>query len=221
MSKYLSFSLWGDKPLYNIGAIRNAEIWKTIYPEWDMIVYYDNSVPKETIDSLVSLNVTTIDMTNSGTYGMFWRFFAVSLPNCELAIFRDTDSRISIREKMAVDEWIESKKSLHVMRDHPAHGIPYGNNSLGILGGMWGIKNGTIPLMDMMQNFFSSGKVMVYGDDQRFLKSVYSILENDRCTHDDFFEKKPFPIKRENGRFIGERIDINEQPLTDDYKILL
>jgi hypothetical protein len=221
MSKYLSFSLWGDKPLYNIGAIRNAEIWKTIYPEWDMIVYYDNSVPKETIDSLISLNVTTIDMTNSGTYGMFWRFFAVSLPNCELAIFRDTDSRISIREKMAVDEWIESKKSLHVMRDHPAHGIPYGNNSLGILGGMWGIKNGTIPLIDMMQNFFSSGKVMVYGDDQRFLKSVYSILENDRCTHDDFFEKKPFPIKRENGRFIGERIDIIELPLTDDYKILL
>ena len=221
MSKYLSFSLWGDKPLYNIGAIRNAEIWKTIYPEWDMIVYYDNSVPKETIDSLISLNVTTIDMTNSETYGAFWRFFAVSLPNCELVIFRDTDSRISIREKMAVDEWIESKKSLHVMRDHPAHGIPYGNNSLGILGGMWGLKNNIIPLMDMMKNFFSGGKVMEYGYDQRFLKSVYSILGNDRCTHDDFFEKKPFPIKRENGRFIGERIDINEQPLTNDYKILL
>jgi hypothetical protein len=221
MSKYLSFSLWGNNPLYNIGAIRNAELWKTIYPEWDMVVYYDNSVPKETIDSLVSLNVMTIDMTNSGTYGTFWRFFAISLPNCELAIFRDADSRISIREKMAVDEWIESKKSLHVMRDHPAHGIPYGNNSLGILGGMWGIKNGIIPLMDMMKNFFSSGKVMEYGADQRFLKSVYSILENDRCTHDDFFEKKPFPIKRENGRFIGERIDINEQPLTNDYKILL
>lgn len=221
MSKYLSFSLWGDNPLYNIGAIRNAELWKTIYPEWDMVVYYDNSVPKETIDSLTSLNVTTIDMTNSGTYGMFWRFFAVSLPNCELAIFRDTDSRISIREKISVDEWIESKKSLHVMRDHPAHGIPYGNNSLGILGGMWGLKNNVIPLMDMMKNFFSSGKVMEYGSDQRFLKSVYSILENDRCTHDDFFEKKPFPIKRENGRFIGERININEQPLTNDYKILL
>ena len=221
MSKYLSFSLWGDNPLYNIGAIRNAELWKTIYPEWDMVVYYDNSVPKETIDSLTSLNVTTIDMTNSGTYGMFWRFFAVSLPNCELAIFRDTDSRISIREKMAVDEWIESNKSLHVMRDHPAHGIPYGNNSLGILGGMWGLKNNVIPLMDMMKNFFSGGKVMEYGSDQRFLKSVYSILENDRCTHDDFFEKKPFPIKRENGRFIGERININEHPLTNDYKILL
>jgi hypothetical protein len=221
MSKYLSFSLWGNNPLYNIGAIRNAELWKTIYPEWDMVVYYDNSVPKETIDSLVSLNVTIIDMTNSGTYGMFWRFFAMSLPNCELAIFRDTDSRISIREKMAVDEWIKSKKSLHVMRDHPAHGIPYGNNTLGILGGMWGLKNNVIPLIDMMKNFFSCGKIMEYGSDQRFLKSVYSILENDRCTHDDFFEKKPFPIKRENGRFIGERININENPVTDDYKILL
>jgi hypothetical protein len=219
--KYLSFSLWGNLPIYNVGAIRNAELWKTIYPEWEMVVYYDNSVPKETIDSLVSLNVTIIDMTNSGTYGMFWRFFAMSLPNCELAIFRDSDSRISIREKMAVDEWIKSKKSLHVMRDHPAHHIPYGNNTLGILGGMWGLKNNVIPLIDMMKNFFSGGNIMEYGSDQRFLKSVYSILENDRYTHDDFFEKKPFPIKRENGRFIGERIDINENPVTDDYKMLL
>jgi hypothetical protein len=219
--KYLSFSLWGNNPLYNVGAVRNAELWKTIYPEWSMIVYYDNSVPKETIDTLISLNVTTIDMTNFGIFGAFWRFFAVSLPNCELVIFRDADSRISIREKMAVDEWIESKKSLHVMRDHPAHRIPYGNNSLGILAGMWGIKNNVIPLIDMMQNFFNSEKIMSYGVDQKFLKLVYSSLENDRCTHDEFFEKKPFPIKRENGRFIGERININEEPLTNDHKILL
>jgi hypothetical protein len=50
---------------------------------------------------------------------------------------------------------------------------------------------------------------------------VYSLFENDRCTHDDFFENKPFPIKRENGRFIGERIDENENPVTDDYKMVL
>jgi hypothetical protein len=122
---------------------------------------------------------------------------------------------------MAVDEWIESKKSLHVMRDHPAHSIPYGNNSLGILGGMWGLKNNVIPLMDMMKNFFSSSKVMEYGSDQRFLKSVYSILENDRCTHDDFFEKKPFPIKREKGVFVGGRIDENDNPVGDDYLMVI
>jgi hypothetical protein len=68
---------------------------------------------------------------------------------------------------------------------------------------------------------FNKDRVLQYGSDQTFLKTVYSLFENDRFTHDDFFEKKPFPIKRENGRFIGERIDINENPVTDDYKILL
>ena len=49
---YLSFSLWGDNPMYNIGAIKNAELWKNIYPEWEMVVFYDNTVPTETIEKL-------------------------------------------------------------------------------------------------------------------------------------------------------------------------
>jgi hypothetical protein len=57
--KYLSFSLWGDKPIYNVGAIRNAELWKTIYSDWQMVVYYDNTVPKETIDKLKIIVIPT------------------------------------------------------------------------------------------------------------------------------------------------------------------
>lgn len=218
--KYLSFSLWGDSPIYNIGTIRNAELWKTIYPDWKMVVFYDSSVPKNTIDSLNSLDVECIDMTDKNIYGMFWRFFAVDLENSEYCIFRDSDSRISIREKMAVDEWLNSGKTLHVMRDHPYHMIPCGNDRLGILGGMWGIKSKKIPLTKMIQNYPNKSKVF-YGEDQTFLKTIYDLFEKDRCTHDDFFEKIPFPIKRENGRFIGERIDEFENPLTDDYKMVL
>jgi len=215
--RYLSFSLWGDKPIYNIGAIKNAELWKTIYPEWQMVVYYDSTVPKETIDKLKELDILTFDMTDKNIYGMFWRFFATGLPDATYCIFRDTDSRISVREKVAVDEWIESGKSLHVMRDHPAHGIPYGNNKLGILGGMWGIKCGVIPIPDMILNFVKN-KDLGYGSDQTFLKSVYSIFENDRTTHDEFFEKKPFTIPRISGRFIGERIDENDKPVGEDWR---
>lgn len=218
--KYLSFSLWGDSPIYNIGTIRNAELWKTIYPDWKMVVFYDSSVPKNTIDSLNSLDVECIDMTDKNIYGMFWRFFAVDLENSEYCIFRDSDSRISVREKMAVDEWLNSGKTLHVMRDHPYHMIPCGNDRLGILGGMWGIKSKKIPLTKMIQNYPNKSKVF-YGEDQTFLKTIYALFEKDRCTHDDFFEKIPFPIKRENGRFIGERINIDETPLTNDHLILL
>jgi hypothetical protein len=218
--KYLSFSLWGDKPIYNVGAIRNAELWKTIYSDWQMVVYYDKSVPVETINKLNDLDVITIDVTDKNLYGMFWRFLAVDLPESEYCVFRDTDSRITIREKMAVDEWIESNLSIHVMRDHPAHGIPYGNDRLGILGGMWGIKSKVIPLVEMIENF-TTGKNLSYGSDQTFLATIYSRFENDRKTHDNFFEKKPFPIVREYGRFVGDRIDENDNPVGEDYKYVL
>jgi len=141
---------------------------------------------------------------------------AADKPDCECAVFRDADSRLSVREKAAVDEWISSGKTLHVMRDHPGHGIPYGNDRLGILGGMWGIKGNVIPLTQSILNFKKS-REMNYGNDQTFLKMIYSVFENDRCTHDEFFEKKPFPIKRENGRFIGERMTIDNKPLNNDY----
>jgi hypothetical protein len=216
----LSFSLWGDKPIYNVGIIRNAELWKTIYSDWQMVVYYDNTVPKETIDKLNDLGVLTIDVTKKKLYGMFWRFFVIDLPDSEYCVFRDADSRITIREKMAVDEWINSGKSLHVMRDHPAHGIPFGSDRLGILGGMWGIRKGFISITNMINDFVKN-KNLSYGSDQTFLKSIYSLFENDKITHDEFFEKKPFPIKREPGRFIGDRIDEFDRPVGNDYKLIL
>ena len=217
--RYVSYSLWGDNELYNVGMVKNAQQVPEIYPNWQMVVYHDNSVPKETLHILEDLNVKLFNV-DGHTHGMFWRFFASDLPDCEYVIFRDGDSRLSIREKMAVDEWIESGKTIHVMRDHPAHQIPYGNNTLGILGGMWGIKGNTIPMKQSIENF-SKNKTMGYGIDQTFLKTIYNVFQDDRCTHDDFFEKKPFPISRKNGRFIGERMDVNDNPVTDDYKILL
>jgi hypothetical protein len=213
--RYVSYSLWGDKELYNVGMVKNAQQVPEIYPNWQMVVYHDNSVPKETLHILEDLNVKLFNV-DGHTHGMFWRFFASDLPDCEYVIFRDGDSRLSIREKMAVDEWIESGKTIHVMRDHPAHQIPYGNNTLGILGGMWGIKGNTIPMKESIENF-SKNRTMGYGIDQTFLKTIYNVFQDDRCTHDDFFEKKPFPIKRENGRFIGERMNINDEPFNQDY----
>jgi hypothetical protein len=245
--KYISYSLWGDNPIYNVGIIENAKQAKEIYPDWKMVVYYDNTTPLETIIDLIALDVECVNITSLGIYGMFWRFLAADKPDCEYAVFRDADSRLSVREKAAVDEWISSGKTLHVMRDHPGHGIPYGNDRLGILGGMWGIKSSVLPLTDMI-NKFKKDKNLSYGSDQTFLKTIYTVLvddrftnddffekipftlnringrfigeridENDRCTHDDFFEKKPFPIKRENGRFIGERMNVNNEPLNNDY----
>jgi hypothetical protein len=106
------------------------------------------------------------------------------------------------------------------MRDHPAHGIPYGNNSLGILAGMWGIKGNIIPISDMILKF-SNNKENYYGIDQSFLKIIFNIFKTDNTTHDEFFEGKPFPIKREYSRFVGDRIDEFDKPVGNDYKLII
>jgi hypothetical protein len=217
--KFVSFSLWGDNPLYTVGIIKNAELMNVIYPDWKMVVYYDNTSPKEVIDKLNSFGVITIDATEYGVYGMFWRFYASDLKDCERVIFRDADSRISIREKMAVDEWISDDTVIHVMRDHPGHIIPYGNNEPGILGGMWGIKGNVIPMQEMI-NKFCGGKILPYGSDQTFLRNIYRAFINNKTTHDPFFEKKDFPTQRKGYRFIGERINPDGTPTTDDWVTL-
>jgi hypothetical protein len=214
--KYLSFSLWGCDKVYNIGIIRNAILSKKLYPEWKFVVFYDESVPLETIVTLEMLDVKLINMSNSKIYGMFWRFLAIDFDDCEYAIFRDADSRISKREVSAVNAWIESKKALHIMRDHPAHIIPYGNDSVGIMGGMWGIKGRLLNITDLISNYQFITHEKIYGNDQKFLKIIYEMFKNDSMVHDEFYEKKSFPIKREGKRFIGERIGIFEEPITNE-----
>ena len=186
------------------------------YPGWKMVVFYDNTVPVNIINKLTELGVLTIDATLFNVYGMFWRFFAYSIQDCEYVVFRDADSRLSDREYFAVKEWINSEKTIHVMRDHPAHKIPYGNDKLGILGGMWGIKKTEYNLIDDII-LFTNEKNLSYGSDQTFLSKIYETFQEDMIIHDEFFGGNPFPIKREGKRFIGERINIDETPLTNDW----
>ncbi len=39
----------------------------------------------------------------------------------ERLLVRDVDGRLSGRERLAVEEWLRSDRSLHVLRDHPGH----------------------------------------------------------------------------------------------------
>ena len=51
----------------------------------------------------------------------------------DLYVSRDLDSRLSDREHAAVQEWIKSNKSIHVMRDHIMH-------DFAMVGCCWGTK---------------------------------------------------------------------------------
>ena len=69
MKKIISFSLWGDNPKYTIGALKNANLALTIYPEWICRYYVAKSVPNDIITQLESLsNVEIIKMDEEGEW---------------------------------------------------------------------------------------------------------------------------------------------------------
>ena len=53
-------------------------------------------------------------------------------PAVDRYLVRDTDSRLSARERFAVEQWVQSGTALHTMRDHPKH------RPMPIMGGCWG-----------------------------------------------------------------------------------
>lgn len=213
MKKIISFCLWGENPRYTIGALKNADLAKAIYPDWVCRYYIGKSTPNEIITELCDKDNTELFIMNeSGDWsGMFWRFLPASDSDVSVMICRDTDSRLSEREKEAVDQWLDSDKGFHIMRDHPAHRTE-------ILGGMWGAKIGSIPEMKSLIADYSKGDF--WQVDQNFLKQkIYPIVKSNSFVHDEFFEYNPFPSKRKEGvdtngnpiDFIGEPVDQNDQ----------
>ncbi len=212
--KLITFSLWGQNPKYLIGAIRNAKLAQEIYPDWTCRFYTALSVPFPVLSQLEEMPNTQIFKKNDfGDWrGMFWRFEPASENDVEVMISRDTDSRLNYREKEAVNEWIESDKGFHIMRDHPYHKFP-------VLGGMWGVKNGVLPDMKKMIGEFSQQNE--YGTDYKFFaEKIVPHIEKNVMIHDEFFGGKNFPTKRKNYQFVGQVYDENEKTVEEHLDAL-
>jgi hypothetical protein len=217
MKKVISFSLWGDNPKYTIGAIRNAELTPIIFPGWISRFYCGLSVPTNIIETLKSLPHTEVIMmdVDCDWTGMFWRFYACD--DSDIMLSRDTDSRLSNREKLAVDEWLNSDKDFHIMRDHPYH-------TTEILGGMWGVRNGILKNIKELINDYNKGNF--WQVDQNFLREkIYPLVVNHSFIHDSYLNynanSKKFPSERINKEFIGDVFDENENRHPEYYKLLL
>ena len=120
--------------MYNVGAVENATNAEELYPDWICRYYVGESVPSETLEKLSSKSNTEVILVKSENdwTSSTWRFLAFD--DSDIVIFRDTDSRLTNRERVAVNEWLESGKPVHIMRDHPYH-------TENILAGMWGVRS--------------------------------------------------------------------------------
>jgi hypothetical protein len=227
--KVITFSLYGDQEKYTKGAIKNAEQALRFYPRWRCWFYVcEETVPKDIIEELRTYPNVDIIFKNLSKepLGTTWRFLAIDDENVDVMISRDCDSQLSLREKMAVDEWMNSGKSLHIMRDHPHHcSDPAG---MLIQGGMFGMKKVSYwpGWTTCLNKYFENSKL--WGTDMVILQeNVYPLFSryDDIMIHASFnkFESyaRDFPSKHDSDyHFVGEYYFYNGQRNNDHIKIL-
>ena len=115
-----------------------------------------------------------------------WRFFPTLDPQVDFFLSRDLDSAVTLREVEAVEEWLQSEKTLHVMRDHPFHSEP-------MLGGLWGARltksrGAWKSIWTAITNDLLSGSSRTsYGPDQTLLRRhVWGKLLGGVMQHDSY-----------------------------------
>ena len=225
MKKVVSFSLYGYADYYRAGALKNADLCKKYYKDWEVWMYVSPTIPIEIVKELKNKDVKVYLVDDGDTpFFMNYRYFPISDETVDYAIFRDTDSRVDEREAAAVDEWIKSGKGLHIMRDHPWHGPAPLHHMM--LGGMWGVQ--CDKLRDAKDIILANKIPCNHGYDQYLItKHFYPRLKDDYLAHDEFFEKTKWPLPRlkkfinaygtEKYIFTGCQYDSFDQPLHPEH----
>lgn len=203
MKKIISYSIWGDKPMYLEGALYNIELAKKFYPGWKVRFYYQSDMPNHFVTQLKLTGAECIpkQFYRDTWFGLYWRFCPMyDDPQVERFIVRDTDAKLSAREADAVQQWIESRKPFHIMRDNKEHNIE-------ILGGMWGAIPGCIPdfdhnirrWMQTVQGDPRNPRGRFHGTDQDFLKfHAWPIIKDNHIAHGIKYYKNELPFRIEN-----------------------
>ena len=222
--KIVSFSYYGN-PQEDLSQTRGyfKHIWtnlqaiKMFYPGWTMRVYHDIPKNDSRLAELchIACNQPLIDLCDirdipaiGNMIGMnpsSWRFLPMLEGPFLVSHFlsRDLDTVISRREVQAVERWMQSLKTTHVMRDHPLHHFT-------LMAGTFGVHQATFTDWNMIKDSFLLAMTdpifwapyKSYGYDQILLKRYFwpwmklHHLGHDAYHCQAFPHTQPFPSKR-------------------------
>lgn len=211
------FSLYGDIPKYVVGAIENARLAKTIYPNWRCVFYIDDSVPDWAVIELIKhgASIRYIPENHQLRNGPLWRYLAAA--DGGIWLMRDVDSRLNVREKSAVDEWLKTSKEYHIMRDHQYH-------SARIMAGMFGGRSPIVDVLGLIMRWGRMNDLTSRFADQLFLREVvYPSISGRVLIHDAFKSYQDeisceFPTPYID-RYVGESMDEYGVPNADHLRI--
>jgi hypothetical protein len=120
LKNVISFSVYGSKLRYLIGAIKNAILAQRYFPSFETWFYVGASVPEWLVSSLrLFSHVRVIVMPGAEDHtAKLWRFHAFSAPDVKLVLVRDVDSRLNSRDATSVGDFLDSGFGFHITMDH-------------------------------------------------------------------------------------------------------
>lgn len=206
MSGIVSFSLFGKDPhdIYYPGSLRNAEAYLRYAPDVS-VRFYVGRLPWEwaskNLATLPNVELVKFDTRPEDQTATMWRFLALKDSGYDFYLFRDVDSRPIERERVAVQEWLDSNRQFHVMRDHPYHNVP-------MMAGLWGVRG---EMGTKISRFFPEQyRRAYYQCDQMFLRTmIWRVAKTDLmahvgCDHAFGTETVDFTVPLGTEGFVGE-----------------
>jgi tetratricopeptide (TPR) repeat protein len=191
----ISYSLWGNEPRYLAPLLENVRILPHLFPAWSIRVYYDTTVDHHYIVDLgkrgVQLRQMILPQGQPGYRRLLWRFEAIRDPSVQRFLIRDADALLNIKERVAIDAWLQSDRYFHAMRDWHSH------TDL-ILAGMWGGVGKILPSPTELFRASTSWRVESDHLDQDILSdTVWPAIRHSILIHDSVFTgtlgSVPFP----------------------------
>jgi protein O-GlcNAc transferase len=220
MVKVFSFCIFGRNPKYCMGLLKNIELIKQHFPEWMIWVYIGDTIPVELDQRLAQEQYVHRIYTEAiGMENKVFRFFPIDMPDVEVCIVRDTDSRIHARDRACIQDFLDSDMKFHIIRDHPNHFHK-------IMAGMFGMKQGCVlyKIQEAYVWWKQEYATDAFWDDTYFLVDVIypdikfnSLIHDDYTSHEPPHFKQPFRVQVSSNEFVGQAYDFdadgNEYPL--------
>lgn len=181
----IAYALWGDNPRYHVPLMENVRIRPHLFPDWSIRVYHDETVDPGYAAALAALGAQLQPMARSpgvpAHRALLWRFEVIADPDVERFLIRDADSLLTVKERVAVDAWLQSDRHFHVMRDWLTH------TDL-VLAGMWGGVGGILPPPDALLRAFAPWRIETDHLDQDLLSvTVWPAIRRNVLIHDSIF----------------------------------
>ncbi len=181
----IAYCLWGSDHRYLVPLLENARIQPHLFPGWTMRLYHDATVPHDFLPQLARLGVQFVQKTLPPNVPehrkLLWRFDVVADPSVRRFLIRDADALLTVKERVAVDAWLQSRYYFHAMRDWFSH------TDL-LLAGMWGGVGNILPPTETLMRAYTAWRVENNHVDQDVLsETVWPTIRRNCLIHDSVF----------------------------------